>query len=1038
MTNASHKQQYLDEVILGFAKASPEKTALLFQDQSLSYQELSQRVCKMSAYLMVSGVRRGDFVGVCLPPCLDVTVALLAVTRLGAIYAPLDPEHPQSQIAERLADIQPSAVIYNTLSTTLFSSSAGHHLVLDDSQAFEGFQGALDRPVPRSFDDPACIFFTSGTTGKAKGVVGSFTALREAIVSPARYLNFTADDTLNSIARYAWSISMLEMMAPLVVGGTSLILDRAQALNLDWLAASAEQCTAFHCPPALLKTLVEHIDQQGECHSRRSEALAEVRLVWYGGDTFTPETIRLIQKVFPNAQVGTAYGCTEIFGLSHCHLYPKGHSVEQVLIGEPVDSIYQYLLDDRQQPVAEGEAGEIFLGGPRVAIEYWQQPELTEQKYIQVGDDRLYATGDFGRLVDGQLAFMQRQDNQVKIRGIRVELGEVEFHLRQQEGVKDAAVIARDAQADTKELCGFVVFKEGCHSDLALLKRRLADAMPDYMVPAHIQTLDALPYTENFKVDRKALAKQSAAPADNTAVSFNDPLIDQLLGAWQEAARVSPQSVDDSFFTIGGDSLSAAKLATILTRVLGERVEVADIYLRPTLAKQAQGFSGHGGRQDSGDTIGGGRDDSAIYASSGQKGLVFRELLEKRTASITCTRYIYRKSGFSTPIVRAAMKSLVLRFPTLRTQFKFARGNIALETQDDVLEDTISIQRMEGLWSVEGEPGISKQSVRFDLKAGPLICAVISPLEKGGELLQLTAHHAAADDNSMGRLAQDFVEIYDAELRGRPSELLPLAEPYETFTTEQQAKLSSGHYDADALALCQRLEAHLEKQDGALLDLSQWSRDAFFSMNHSVDLGHIEKPAVGDIEADVNDTLDEKATSTIKFTEYVAALSWAMAQVFGRDTFVFCAHVALRRDEAERPLVGMFVNLLPVFVRVDKSDSPAQHAAKTQHDFEAAMSHSDLPYEHVLSKSAALKRLGGFPFDAFVNELRFDNRYLSGYEDILVQRSFSTDANEISMSLIRQLSGDSVKVECPGVEGANENVANMLDIMSQFLKELAR
>lgn len=1014
MTNKSgnhdvdQSEVFLDEIILAFAQSSPTKTAIVYRDQHVSYGELAQRVNNVCFALRHVGVEAGDFVVVLLPPAVDVTISLLAISRLGAIYAPLDPEHPDTQLRARCADITPTCIITDVAGKNRVQGWARSTVVVNEIA--ETTNKIDTTPVVRNLKAPACIFFTSGTTGEPKGVLGSFRAMRDSILSPVRFLDINENDTLNSIARYAWSISMLELLAPLVVGGTSLLLDRAQALNLDWLKANADRCTAFHCPPALLRKLADHIEENYPA----SEYPSQVRLVWYGGDTFSKYHIEKLHKVFPNATIGTAYGCTEIFGLSHCYFYPRGEAVEKVLVGKPVDSIKQNILNGEGKPVREGEEGQVYLAGPRIATEYWRQAELTAQKFVGIEGERHYATGDFGRLdAEGNLEFLQRRDSQVKIRGIRIELGEIEFYFHKLPDVKEAVVLAVGTEQGEKELRAYIVARQGADLNIDSLRRQLENSLPEYMVPTQIVLLDAFPVTENFKVDKKALVEYAPKLREG---EFASATAKKIAAIWKQVTGKSPENSESNFFKSGGDSLSAAQLAALLGREFGRVVEVAEVYRAPVFKAQWQLLdsglvTAAGQTTDNLDPV-----TTDIIATRAQKGLIFRELMGSKHASITCTRYI-RARGFDIGVTKKALVGLIERYPTLKTHIRFDRREIKLVEDATVDESAIEVIRNPEIWTLE--PGqknsLTKASQKFDIKKDPLIKALISNMDDGSQIMQLTAHHIAADDNSMGRLAGDFVEIYDALLNQRQINLPPVQQDYREFACDQYTRIHEGLYHRQADAIGKRLLEYLPVcQNSPLLNLNNWTNHQAFSCNIAV-------PA------------EAAALHELKFTEYVAALSWAIHKRFGRDKMLFCAHVALRRDSDDAPRVGMFVNLLPLFTGVNPQHSPHEHVLRTQDDLDEAMSRSDIPYELILSEQRELKTLGRFPFDAFVNELRFDNIYPAGYEDVVVPRAFATDANEISMSLVRRPQGESIKLESPDVNGARDSVTFIGESMTDFI-----
>lgn len=966
---------FLDDIIFDVAEKYPDKPALIYGDASLTYREFIKRVEALTKALLLQDVVPGDFVATLLHPGLDITPALLAIHRVGAIYTPLDPDHPPDQLQTRLQDVSAKLILVDSQSWEKASALNAPGLEVA-SLLHQGFVNRTAIAMPeRTLENPACIFFTSGTTGKPKGVVGSFRAMRDSILEPTVDLGFEPQDRINSMARYAWSISMLELLSPLVVGGTSVILDRSISLNFDELKNKLMDCTAFHAPPALLKSFSLYLLNNPD----DIDAVSHIRFVWYGGDKLSVDSIRCVQTAFPNAVVCTAYGATEIFGLSHCYFYSRDPAPERVLVGKPVGKMKQIIMSDGVDISGEtGIRGEILLGGDRVALEYWGQPDLTESYFQVIEGKRFYATGDYGRLDDaGNLEFVEREDAQIKVRGIRIELGEVEFLITNSPRVSEAVVLADQIDEETKELCAFVIFNEANRGKCSEFKQELKAELPEYLVPARLIEVDKFPMTENFKVDRKALL-QLQARQDTGEINLTDPLARKIAKVWQKAAGISPQNLTDSFFEIGGNSLTAAVLAASLGKELGVSVAVADIYRAPTLVAQLEKFNQRSVEDKKPDisTI------DKVYASEGQKGLVFRELFEKRDSSITCTRYIGCSNNFDEDLIRQSLVQLIERFPTLKTNLKYDTGEILLVEKRDISPSSLSIKRAAGSWSLEegaDAPILVKHPHNFNIRQDILIAAVISKIENGGEVLQLTAHHIAADDNSMGRIGSDFVQIYDALINGTSPKLQPVDSNYTDFAISQYRDFAEHSFDANAAAIAMQLLTHYKQHGGQPL----------------VHFKPVEQKTAVTSTFEIPNQIGERP-----FIEYVAAFSWMLFQTFNKNEFVFCAHVALERDSMIEPKVGMYVNLLPVFIQIDPEDSLGSHITNVQTSFAEAMGRSNVPYEFILTRNEELRRLRGFPFDAFVNELDFEETYPAGYQSIPVSRTLSTDSREISMSVV--------------------------------------
>lgn len=563
---------------------APEASAVRFRDLTLSYAELNRRANRVAAELARRGIGAGDRVVVCVEPSLDIAVALLGVFKAGAVYVPLDPTYPAARVRAILEDTEPRAVLtQEKLASKLPAPPA---LVLQLEQL--GPELSVENPRrPVAPSDTAYVFYTSGTTGKPKGVMGSYANLRHyAGVAVERY-GIDEHDVMPAIARFGFSISLFELVSPLVAGATLLVLEREHVLDPARMARTLSEVTIFHAGPSLLRGLVAHVRDKYPSF----EPFARVRHASSGGDTVPPELLESLKQIFANAEIFVIYGSSEISCMGCTYPVPRRRRVTTTYVGRPFDNVFLRVLDDDGRVVPAGVVGEICFAGEGVTQGYLKRPELTAERYFELEGRRFYRMGDRGRMSrDGWLELVGRTDFQTKIRGMRVELGEVEHELRRAPAVRDGAVAARAAADGEKRLVAYVVFdtragQAAGPARMGAVRAHLAAALPDYMVPSVYVELERLPLNENLKLDRRALPEPHEAdlralaprglrePASATELA--------LAESFRELLGLKRVSLDDNFYELGGHSLLAMRLAAEAERKLGVGLDGMDVLREP-------------------------------------------------------------------------------------------------------------------------------------------------------------------------------------------------------------------------------------------------------------------------------------------------------------------------------------------------------------------------------------------------------------------------------------------------------------------------
>jgi len=548
-----------------WAARQPDAVVAVFHDRRVTYAELDERSTRLARWLATRGVGPGVPVAVCLRPGPDVLSAILGIFKAGGVYFPLDPKHPEAFVARMLEEARPPVVLTHSGVTAVAPSDGVARLCLDtDASLLDG--QAPTPPTPPSLDDAACLFYTSGTTGRPKGVLATHENVAHYLRVARGTYGFAAADRFCSLARYTFSISLFELLSPLGCGGSLRLLDREEVLSPDRLHRALEDVTVVHAGPSLLGSLFRYL----RANPSVPGTLPGVRHASSGGDMVLPNVMEEMKRVFENAELFVIYGCTEIACMGTTFPIDRGSKVAHAFVGKPFDDVTVRVLDDGGGPTAVGQVGEIVFAGKGIARGYLDRPELTAERFVTLDGARAYRTGDLGRVhADGHLEILGRRDFQVQLRGIRIEPAGIEQTIHELDLAAQCAVVARTMAEGDVRLVAFVV--EPRVPTAAAFRAALGVQLPEDMLPQHVVVLDALPLTANGKVDRNGLkdvplqpqlgAERQVAPAGAVERAIAE--------AFAHVLGVDRVGVEDSFFDLGGDSLLAVLALEEVARRLG-------------------------------------------------------------------------------------------------------------------------------------------------------------------------------------------------------------------------------------------------------------------------------------------------------------------------------------------------------------------------------------------------------------------------------------------------------------------------------------
>jgi amino acid adenylation domain-containing protein len=567
----------------------PNRLAVIFDGNSVTFGELNQRANQLARYLQSKGAGLETPIAICIERGIEMMVGLLAIWKAGAAYVPLDPGYPAERLQQMLEDCGAELILTQKHLATTVRHIHAELVCIDQDWPNISSHGSENLSFSHPGDSLAYIIYTSGSTGKPKGVMVRHSSLTNLVFAMDDCIGLESPGTWLAVTSLSFDISIVEVFWTLSRGFRVVLQPGVFASNLQSVLKQIErhEVTHFQCTPSMAGLLL--------LDNAAVKVLARLKKMLVGGEALPYQVARRLQQIV-GGQVINLYGPTETtIWSSSWHLH---EAISSISIGKPLANTQFYILNETLDPVPIGAIGELYIGGDGLARGYFARPDLTADRFVPDHlsgrrGDRLYRTGDLAKYqADGNVEYQGRTDQQVKLRGHRIELEEIESQLAAHELVREAAVVLRQGQNDNSILVAYITLKE--QSELTsqlfsavgdLLRTHLRDRLPEYMVPAMIVELDQMPLTVNGKLDRRALPKpqQVSRPQDHTDPRNEVEL--KIASAWKRVLGVEQIGVYDNFFDIGGHSLLLAKLSIELSAELGHEIAIVDLFRYASVAE---------------------------------------------------------------------------------------------------------------------------------------------------------------------------------------------------------------------------------------------------------------------------------------------------------------------------------------------------------------------------------------------------------------------------------------------------------------------
>ena len=559
------------------AATTPDAVAVSQDGKTLTYAALDRQANRLANHLAARlPTLTGRLVAIALDRSPEMIVAMLAILKTGAAYLPLDPAYPAARRALMLGHSGAVAIVTRA---DVLDEPDVPRICLDSERMAIAIRNDTAPPASDCGGALAYVMYTSGSTGKPKAVAIPHRAVVR-LVRNTDYAEFSADHVFLQYAPTAFDAATFEIWGPLLNGARLAIAPRGQ-LGLEELGGVIERegVTTLWLTGGLFNVMIDS----------HPDGLRPLRQLLVGGEALSVAHVQKALALLPGCRLINGYGPTENTTFSCCYPIEPGEYRGSIPIGRPIANSTAYILDDQRRPLPPGAVGELYLGGDGLALGYWNDPTLTAERFVAnpfAEGEKLYRSGDLASWrADGTIEFLGRADDQIKLRGFRIEPGEIEAALMQHPQVTGAVVMAREVAQDCRDLVAYIAAPATI--DLGDLRARLATTLSEYMVPARIVRLDRLPLTVNGKIDRTALPAPETDPEDRILAAPDGETETALLGFWQRLLERDAIGVTDDFFALGGHSLIAAKLVSVIGKELGVSLPLASVFTHPTIRQQA-------------------------------------------------------------------------------------------------------------------------------------------------------------------------------------------------------------------------------------------------------------------------------------------------------------------------------------------------------------------------------------------------------------------------------------------------------------------
>ena len=929
-------------------QATGQATAVVFEDEAITYDELNSRANKLAWYLMSTGVVAEQKVGLMMSRSIQMVVSVLGILKAGAAYLPLDSSYPPQRVNYMVEDAAIALILTDSRFEAVLEATPTQILNLDelcnDISAYSG----VNPGVEIAADNLAYVIYTSGSTGIPKGVMGLQKATMNRLNWMWEQFAFQADERCCQKTALGFVDSVGEVFGGLLRGVVTVLIAEEVVRDTQKFAQeiTRQEVTRLVMVPSQIRAMIEMGKGVGK-------TLENLRVCVSSGEVLNEELSRRIKEVMGKTTLLNLYGSTEVGADATWHEIKEARGKKAVAIGTGIANTEVYVLDARMEIVPIGVAGELYIGGDGLARGYLNRPELTAEKFMpnpygKEAGQRMYRTGDICRWnADGKIDYIARSDFQVKVRGYRIELGEIEAVLEKEARVKQAVVVLKQDAAD-KRLIAYVVMQEAVEVSGHELRSYLKSKLPDYMLPSLIVMLDHLPLNSSGKIDRSALALAPLS-RDASPLLYQQPRspIEELLEAiWCDVLAVTSVGVTENFFDIGGHSLLATQVMSRISSSVGADIPLRKIFEGPTIEDLASRVAQELRKADRIDapqiTKLPRAEGMSLPLSFAQQRLWFIDQLLPDSGAYNISSAFRLSGSLNAHALELSFNRILLRHEVLRTRFLQLDGH-PVQIIDPVLSIKLALIDLQPLSDHQQQLALKLAASQvasngFDLSAGPLIRVCLVRCSLHEHVLLLTLHHIVTDGWSTSILMSELNHFYHGYLSGEPLPLQELDIQYADYAAWQRDWLKGDILHLQLQYWRQQLlgmQTVLEIPTDRLRPPTHSLRRSWQSMSIPLETS----------SSFISHTSAQAATLYMSMLAAFAVVLWRNT---GLTDISIGSPVANRKRGDLEKLIGCFVNTVVMRVQIDEEASFSDLVTSVREVALGAYAHEETPFEKVV------------------------------------------------------------------------------------------